>query len=109
MIFSVYHKKIRVLGILGSPYRGIVATIRLGQEMLCLPYAGLFIPISAHNFGQNLSSLILTAQTNSLLEGLHNLRVYRVKTIYLRKKSVPHSMYYLGIISQAFVCFCFPR
>jgi len=28
------------LGILGPPYCGIGATIRIGQEMLCLPYAG---------------------------------------------------------------------
>ena len=27
-------------GILGPPYSGIDATIRIGREMLCLPYAG---------------------------------------------------------------------
>ena len=27
-------------GILGQPYCGIGATIRIGQAMLCLPYAG---------------------------------------------------------------------
>ena len=31
------------LGILGPPYCGIGATIRIGQEILCLPYAGFFI------------------------------------------------------------------
>ena len=40
MIFSVFEKKL-FLGILGPPYRGIGATIRIGREMLCLPYAGL--------------------------------------------------------------------
>ena len=39
MIFSVF-KKIGFLGILGPPYRGIGATIRIGREMLWLPYAG---------------------------------------------------------------------
>ena len=29
-------------GILGPPYCGICATIRIGREMLCLPYAGFF-------------------------------------------------------------------
>ena len=31
------------LGILGPPSYGIGATIRIGQEMLCLPYAGFFL------------------------------------------------------------------
>ena len=30
------------LGIIGPPYCGIDATIRIGREMLCLPYAGFF-------------------------------------------------------------------
>ena len=41
MIFSVF-KKIGFLVILGPPYCGIGATIRIGREMLCLPYAGFF-------------------------------------------------------------------
>ena len=41
MIFSVF-QKFGFLGILGLPYCGISATIRIGQEMLCLPYAGFF-------------------------------------------------------------------
>ena len=31
------------LGILGLPYCGIGATIRIGREMLCLPYAGFLL------------------------------------------------------------------
>ena len=38
MIFSV--KKNGFLGILGPPHCGIGATIRIGREMLCLPYSG---------------------------------------------------------------------
>ena len=38
-----------------------------------------FIAISAHNSAQNLSSLILTAQRSSLLEGLGILRIYTVQ------------------------------
>ena len=30
------------MGILGPPYCGIGATIPIGREMLCLPYAGFF-------------------------------------------------------------------
>ena len=39
MIISNKKKKL-LLGILGPPYCGIGATIRIGREMLCLPYAG---------------------------------------------------------------------
>ena len=41
--FFLFFKKIRFLAILGPPYRGIGATIRIGREMLCLPYAGFFL------------------------------------------------------------------
>ena len=44
MIFSVFQKN-RVRGILGPPYYGIVATIRIGREMFCLPYAGFLIRV----------------------------------------------------------------
>ena len=40
-IFPLF-KKIVFLSILGPPYCGISATIRIGPEMLCLPYAGFF-------------------------------------------------------------------
>ena len=43
MIFSVFQQKNRFLLILGPPYCGIGATIRIGGEMLCLPYAGFFL------------------------------------------------------------------
>ena len=36
-------KKKGFLCILGPPYCGIGATIRVGREILCLPYAGFFI------------------------------------------------------------------
>ena len=41
IIFSIV-QKIQILGIHGPPYCGIGATIRIGQEMLCVPYAGFF-------------------------------------------------------------------
>ena len=41
--FFRFSKKIWFLGILGPPYCGIGATIRIGREMLCLPYAGFLI------------------------------------------------------------------
>ena len=41
MIFRFF-KKFGFLGILDPPYCGIGATIRIGREMLCLPYAGFF-------------------------------------------------------------------
>ena len=44
MIFFVF-KKFGFLGILGPPYCGIGATIRIVREMLCLPYAGFFYQV----------------------------------------------------------------
>ena len=41
--FFLFFKRIGFLGILGPPYSGIGATIRIGQEMLCLQYAAFFI------------------------------------------------------------------
>jgi hypothetical protein len=41
MIFP-FLKKIEFWGILGPPSYGIGATIRIGREMLSLPYAGFF-------------------------------------------------------------------
>ena len=43
--FFPFFKKIGFLGILGPPYCGIGATIRIGREILCLPYAGFFLHI----------------------------------------------------------------
>ena len=40
--FFRFSKKIEFSAILGPPYCGIGATIRIGREMLCLPYAGFF-------------------------------------------------------------------
>jgi hypothetical protein len=41
MIFSVF-QKIGFWSNLGPPYYGIGATIRIGREMLCFPYAGFY-------------------------------------------------------------------
>ena len=42
MNFFPFFKQIWFSGILGPPYCGIGATILIGREMLCLPYAGFF-------------------------------------------------------------------
>ena len=42
----MFFNKIGFWGILGPPSYGIGATIRIGQEMLCLPYAGFFLSIT---------------------------------------------------------------
>ena len=41
MISSIFQKKIGFLGILGPPYYGVGATIRIGREML--PYTGFLL------------------------------------------------------------------
>ena len=45
--FLPFFKKIGFWGILGPPSYGIGATIRIGREMLCLPYAGFFLAVVA--------------------------------------------------------------
>ena len=40
--FPFFKKKLGFWGILDPPYCGIGATIHIGQEMLCVPYAGFF-------------------------------------------------------------------
>ena len=42
LVIFRFFKKIGFLGILDPPSYGIGATIRIGQEMICLPYAGFF-------------------------------------------------------------------
>ena len=41
---SSVFKYFLVLCILGPPYCGIGATLRIGREIQCLPYAGFFNP-----------------------------------------------------------------
>ena len=50
-------------GILGPPSYGIGATIRIGREMLCLPYAGFFVVV----LNPSLSQVIDTAAPLLLL------------------------------------------
>ena len=38
--FFRFFNKFGIFGILGQPYCGVGATIRIGREMLCLPYEG---------------------------------------------------------------------
>ena len=45
IFFSVFQKNQVFLSILGPPYHGIGATIRIGREMLCVLYAGFFLMI----------------------------------------------------------------
>ena len=57
--FFPFFKKFKFLGILDPTYWGIGAIIRIGQEILCLPYAGFF---TYYFF------LFLRNQCNNLLE-----------------------------------------
>ena len=61
MIFSVF-KKFWFWGLLGSPYCGFDAIIRIGQEMLCLPYAGFLGSI--HNYFERGWELLTTDAYN---------------------------------------------
>jgi hypothetical protein len=70
------------LGILGPHYCGIGATIRIGREMLCLPYAGFlqYQTTLAHNMIQG---AIHPIARNTLLQGvIHPTppKIWRFKT-----------------------------
>ena len=69
MIVSVF-QKFWVLGILGPPFCGIGATIRIGREIRCLPYAGFFYkPCIASLFPIQQSLSKLKIRMYSKLEG----------------------------------------
>ena len=57
--FFRFSTKIGFRGILGPPSYGIGATFRIGQEMLCLPYAGFFF---IKNTGQNNPTMKISAK-----------------------------------------------
>ena len=79
-MFPVF-KKIGFSGILGPPYSGIGATIRIGREILCLPYAGflkkivcIYTIVSAkikgpHPYPRIGRHLLSYRTTHTLLEG----------------------------------------
>ena len=48
IIFPIF-KKIGFWGILGPPSYGIGATIRIGREIQCLPYAGFLYSMTCGN------------------------------------------------------------
>ena len=55
--FFMFFKKFGLLGILGPPYCGIGATIRIGREMLYLPYEVFFKRIIFKKYGAHKSCL----------------------------------------------------
>ena len=80
MIF-LFFKKIGFLGILGPPYCGIGATIRIGREIRCLPYAGFFY---------------LTIANALVLLTLNMIIERKVKQGTLHKLVFMHVMYFLN-------------
>ena len=63
--FFPFKKKNGFWGIPGPPYCGIGATIRIGREMLCLPYAG-FSSLSLHIKKSKISQIIKKNRKKSL-------------------------------------------
>ena len=68
MIFFRLKKKKEFWGILGPPYCGIGATIRIGRYMLCLPYAGFFYI----QFKKNLLNPLIHSQQLERSDKFHN-------------------------------------
>jgi hypothetical protein len=66
MIFPFF-QKIGFWGILGPPSYGIGATIRMGREMLCLPYAGFL-------FTHFLSSILFNWNHGGVNMGPYNVK-----------------------------------
>ena len=65
LVSNLTHSSLSSGGILGPPSNGIGATIRIGREMLCLPYAGFFF------FGIAFLSTELTIDLH-LSKSIHN-------------------------------------
>ena len=59
-----FFKKIGFWGILGPPYNGIGVTIRIGREMLGLPYAGFFSSITQISKEFRVKQLILSSNVH---------------------------------------------
>ena len=83
--FFRFSKKKGFLGILGPSYCGIGATIRIGREMLCLPYAGFFFKVflwTDHIGGVSDQSgrALRTRRYSGLdLGSIQNKEVFRIK------------------------------
>ena len=54
------------MGILGPLYCGIGATIRIGREMLCLPYAEFFVPIQRESRKKSFKSNVTVRESSAL-------------------------------------------
>ena len=93
--FCLFFKNIGFLGILGPPSYSIGATIRIGREMVCLPYAGFFyIPCytppfavwnsSTNQFYQTNWSFYITKKISSFLGPFSKFQLKKiVPTFYL--------------------------
>ena len=88
MIFSVFQKN-WVFGYSWPPYCGIGATIRIGREMLCLPYAEFFLLLDA---------IFLTIRTlwHCNTRGGRGKINYQMKTVFVEQPlALPKSDKYI--------------
>ena len=94
--FFNFSKKIKFWGILGPPYCGIGATIPIGQEMLCLPYAEFFSLLQMNRFVHK-NTLIRESRMNDLVE-IRILELNFSSACNSRKKC-------LLILKNSYACF----
>ena len=71
------------MGILGPPYCGIGATIRIGREMLCLPYAGFKKKGIEDTKEEQLSGIYFLAASSYSVKKYLALLILVLKVIFL--------------------------
>ena len=111
MIFTVFQKN-WVFGILGPPYCGIGATIRIGREMLCLPYAGFLItsPVLSQYFPSTLqvsssSFPVLSWYIPITFTVLSHTYLASISLVHFQYKIIVKKLYYFGTVEYLFMLF----
>ena len=111
MIFSVFQKN-WVFGILGPPYCGIGATIRIGREMLCLPYAGFLItsPVLSQYFPSTLqvsssSFPVLSWYIPITFTVLSHTYLASISLVHFQYKVIVKKLYYFDTVEYLFMLF----
>ena len=107
MIFSVF-KQFGFWGILGPPYYGICATIRIGQQMLCLLYVGFFLLMfSKLIFCHEILFTNVTVPTKSEELPMWKKHLRRCLVKFVEKLSIKKSKHY-GTLTKKTNLFWFP-
>ena len=97
-----FFRKIGFLGILDPPYYGICATIHIGWEMLCLPYAGFFLANMLSVARRRLRAWDLTSSTWASLSLSYRRRMWYPPPLMIGP-SIQETSWSISLIVVAFL------